>query len=75
LQEIEEESEIRSQINLYKTAGAEQARQNEEMAEENQEEDFPEVQLEELMEDLSLGDAEGPSAPVNPDFANRHTTL
>jgi len=61
LQELEEDPELRSQIDLYKVPNAEQVltEAQESMMEdegEEEEEDFPEIKLEELMEDLKITD-------------------
>eukprot|EP01114_Cavostelium_apophysatum_P019934 TRINITY_DN6555_c0_g1_i1.p1 TRINITY_DN6555_c0_g1~~TRINITY_DN6555_c0_g1_i1.p1 ORF type:complete len:509 (+),score=147.53 TRINITY_DN6555_c0_g1_i1:148-1674(+) len=60
MQDLEEDPELRSQVQLYKAKDAEHIYQNtkkdvEEDLAENQE-DFPEVALEELLEDLSIQD-------------------
>eukprot|EP01103_Thecamoeba_quadrilineata_P012138 TRINITY_DN305_c0_g1_i1.p1 TRINITY_DN305_c0_g1~~TRINITY_DN305_c0_g1_i1.p1 ORF type:complete len:521 (-),score=81.61 TRINITY_DN305_c0_g1_i1:54-1508(-) len=60
LQDIEEDPELRAQIDLYKTSDAEHvlnaAEGIMEDEGEEEEEDFPEVKLDELLEDLTLND-------------------
>eukprot|EP01116_Phalansterium_solitarium_P014670 TRINITY_DN3242_c0_g1_i1.p1 TRINITY_DN3242_c0_g1~~TRINITY_DN3242_c0_g1_i1.p1 ORF type:complete len:509 (-),score=207.42 TRINITY_DN3242_c0_g1_i1:481-2007(-) len=62
MQDLEEDPELRSQINLYKDAEAiarKQAQQHEEMGEAAEEdEEFPEVGLEELLDEMTINDAD-----------------
>jgi hypothetical protein len=55
---LEEDKELRSQINLYKTPNAEEILKSNQKAQEDEMEDAdqPEVGLEELLEDLQLED-------------------
>jgi len=58
LRDIEEDPELRGMINLYKNPNA-TAQQDDEMLDESEaEEDFPEIQLEELLDELTLEDKE-----------------
>jgi nonsense-mediated mRNA decay protein 3 len=56
MRDLEEDPELRSQVNLYKEKNAQKivAHYTNEMQEE--EADFPEVGLEELLDDLTLND-------------------
>jgi len=55
LEELEEDPELRANVNLYKDPNIEQAKVDEMATEEEEEEDFG-VKLEELLEDLTLDD-------------------
>jgi len=58
LRDIEEDPELRGMINLYKNPNI-QAEPDDEMIDESEaEEDFPEIQLEELLDELTLEDKE-----------------
>jgi len=87
LEELEEDPELRSQINLYKarpSSSMEVQMQvddhdgdvdpvgDDENDVNGDEDDFPGVKLEELLEDLTLDDPL-PHVVVNPQFADRHT--
>jgi len=61
LQDIEEEPDLRAQINLYKTKDAAEIKQNVEMKDDDdgeggEEDDFPEIELEDLLDELTLED-------------------
>jgi len=57
LQEIEEDPELRSQINIYKAPNAPSVVDNSMVVEgEEEEEDFPDVALDELLDELTLQD-------------------
>ena len=62
MNDIEEDPEYRSQFNLYKADNAEQIMKNNKAQEEDDmaenAEDFPDVGLEELIDDLTLDDNE-----------------
>ncbi|KAG4092432.1 NMD3 family-domain-containing protein [Neocallimastix lanati (nom. inval.)] len=59
LRDIEEDPELRGMINLYKNPNANNNNQDDEMIDESEaEEDFPEIQLEELLDELTLEDKE-----------------
>jgi len=58
LRDVEEDTEMRSQINLFKEPLAKQILEHNRQEENDMinEEDFPEIGLEELLEDLSIND-------------------
>jgi len=62
MEDLEEDPELRSQVQLYKSKGADHIFTENKKAEEDDmaenQEDFPEVGLEELIEDLSINDDE-----------------
>jgi nonsense-mediated mRNA decay protein 3 len=60
LRDIEEDPELRGMINLYKNPNnhPEQPQDDEMLDESEAEEDFPEIQLEELLDELTLEDKE-----------------
>lgn len=76
LQDIEEDPEYRSQINLYKAEKEEDMNDGEEQQEDSQDEDgedgeFPDVKLEELLEDMKLDDDAETDAAAN-EIRDRH---
>lgn len=56
LQDLEEDSELRQNINLYKSSNAMDVDTAAEESAAEEEESFPEVGIEELLEDLTLND-------------------
>jgi len=59
LRDLEEDTEMRSQINLYQESNAKQILERNMKDQNNEminEEDFPEIGLDELLEDLSIND-------------------